>query len=188
VSPGYCATLQIPLRSGRDFNEFDVASSIAVAVVNKALAERLFATANAVGRQLREGRAGRPIEIVGVVEDGKYAALAETKRPAIFRPQSQQCSTSSMIIVRSELPESVRPHDLSRLIHAIDPGLPIRSAATGDEPSCEPCWRASLPSAASARPSESSLRRAAVRSCRRWFSTFRRENRRSLRPSRPVLA
>jgi FtsX-like permease family len=101
--------------------------------VNKALAERLFGTANAVGRQLREGRAGRPFEIVGVVEDGKYAALAESRRPAIFRPQAQQFSTSSMVIVRSEPPGSVRPDDLRRLIHAIDPGLPIRSAATGDE-------------------------------------------------------
>jgi predicted permease len=133
VSPGFFATLEIPLRSGRDFNDFDVASSVAVAVVNRTLAERVFGSTDAVGRQLREGRGGKPVEIIGVVEDGKYTAVAEHPRAAIFRPQSQQFSTSSMIIVRTSPPGSVRPEDLRRLIHVIDAGLPIRSSATGDE-------------------------------------------------------
>ena len=133
VAPEYFKTLQIPLRGGRDFNDFDVTTSTPVAIVNKALAERLFDTTDVVGRQLREGRGGSPVLIVGVVEDGKYQALAEQRRGAIFQPQAQRSASSSMIIVRSSPPGSVSPEDLTRLIRDIDPALPIRSAATGEQ-------------------------------------------------------
>ena len=133
ISPGFFATLQIPLRDGRDFNNFDTSWSPPVAVINQALAERLFGQSNAIGRQLREGRAGTPVQIVGIVDDGKYTALAEPRRGAIFRSQSQVYSTSSLIIVRSSPPGSVRPEDLRRVIHNIDASLPIRYIATGDE-------------------------------------------------------
>lgn len=133
VSPGFFATLQIPLRDGRDFTDFDTSSSPAVAVINQALAERLFGQSAAIGQQLREGRGGAPVQIVGIVDDGKYAALSEARRGAIFRPQSQVFSTSSLIIVRSSPPGSVRPEDLRRVIHNIDASLPIRSTATGED-------------------------------------------------------
>lgn len=133
VGPGYFSTLQIPLRDGRDFTDFDTADSPGVVIINRALAERLFGSANAMGRQVREGRGGTPIEIVGIVEDGKYVAIAETRRPAFFRPLTQRSATSSVLIVRAASPGSIRPEDLRRVIHAIDPGLPIRSTATGEQ-------------------------------------------------------
>ncbi|MGH9217660.1 MAG: ABC transporter permease, partial [Vicinamibacterales bacterium] len=89
VAPGYFSTLQIPLRDGRDFTDFDTADSPGVVIINRALADRLFGPANPIGRQVREGRGATPIEIVGVVEDGKYVALAEARRPAFFRPLTQ---------------------------------------------------------------------------------------------------
>ena len=133
VAPGYFSTLQIPLRDGRDFTDFDTADSPPVVIVNRALAERLFGSANPIGRQVREGRGGQPIEIVGLVEDGKYVAIAEARRPAFFRPLTQRHANSSVLIVRAASPGSIRTEDLRRVIHAIDPGLPIRSTATGEQ-------------------------------------------------------
>ena len=133
AAPGFFTTLQIPMLAGRDFNDLDTRSSAAVAVINRALAERLFGDANAVGRQLREGRGGTPVQIVGVVEDGKYTALGEARRSALFRPIAQRYSTSSMLIVRSASAGQVRPEDLRRLLRDIDPNLPVRMAATGDD-------------------------------------------------------
>jgi len=133
AAPGFFTTLQIPMLAGRDFNDLDTRSSAAVAVINRALAERLFGDANAVGRQLREGRGGTPVEIVGVVEDGKYTALGEARRSALFRPIAQRYSTSSLLIVRSASAGQVRPEDLRRLLRDIDPNLPVRMAATGDD-------------------------------------------------------
>ncbi|MGH9220650.1 MAG: FtsX-like permease family protein, partial [Vicinamibacterales bacterium] len=39
----------------------------------------------------------------------------------------------SVLIVRAASPGSIRSEDLRRVIHAIDPGLPLRSTATGEE-------------------------------------------------------
>jgi predicted permease len=133
VAPNYFATLQIPLREGRDFTAFDTREAPPVVIVNRAAAERLFGGAGAIGRQVRNGRHGTPMQIVGVVEDGKYRALAEDRRGAMFRPAAQQFSTSSMVIVRASPAGVVRPADLRQIIHRIDPGLPIRSSATGGQ-------------------------------------------------------
>jgi predicted permease len=133
VSPGFFVTLQIPLRKGRDIADFDRGDAPDVAVINTVLAERLFPGLDAIGRQLRNGRAGRPITIVGVVESGKYVGIGEASRSAIFRPLAQHHNTSSMLIARLVPGSRVTPADLSRVIQAIDPSLPIRSAATGEQ-------------------------------------------------------
>jgi predicted permease len=133
IAPGYFSTLQIPLRDGRDFTDFDTADSPPVVIVNRALAERLFGSANPIGRQVREGRGGQPLEIIGLVEDGKYVAIAEARRPAFFRPLTQRFATSAVLIVRATSPGSIRPEHLRRVIHGIDPALPIRATATGEQ-------------------------------------------------------
>lgn len=133
VLPNFFATLGITLREGRDFNDFDDASSPPVAIVNRAFAERLFGTEAAVGRQFREGRGGEPTEIIGVIEDGKYAAVAEARRAALFRPLRQRFATQSMLIIRASTPGAVRTEDLRQIIRRIDPALPIRTSATGEQ-------------------------------------------------------
>src|SRR5215472_3881353 len=40
VSPGYFATLEIPIIAGRDFNDHDTATSPKVAIVNQAFAKK----------------------------------------------------------------------------------------------------------------------------------------------------
>jgi predicted permease len=132
VSPGFFANLQIPLREGRDFTEFDRPESPAVAIVNTVLAERLFPGQDAVGRQVTNGR-GRPITIAGIVTSGKYVAIGETPRAAIFFPLTQFYSTSSMLVARTSPGAGTTPEDLRAAIQRIDPNLPIRTAATGEQ-------------------------------------------------------
>jgi ABC-type antimicrobial peptide transport system permease subunit len=133
VSPGFFVNLQIPLRDGRDFTEFDTTQSPAVAVVNTLLAERLFPGRNPIGQLISRGRGGKPISIVGIVESGKYVAIGESPRAAIFFPLKQFYSTSSMLIARTRPGSGVTPEDLRALIQRIDPNLPVRSAATGEQ-------------------------------------------------------
>jgi len=132
VSPGFFANLQIPLREGRDFTEFDGPDAPAVAIVNTVLAERLFPGQNAIGRQVSNGR-GHPIAIAGIVNSGKYVGIGETPRAAIFFPLKQFYSTSSMLIVRTSSGASLTPEDLRAVIRRVDPNLPIRTAATGEQ-------------------------------------------------------
>ena len=134
VAPDYFMTLQIPLREGRDFTMFDTRDAPQVIIVNRTAAEQLFgSTSSALGKQVKNGRGGAPMQIVGVVEDGKYTALSETRRGAIFRPLTQAYANSSMVIVRASAPGTIRPEDLRQIIHRVDPALPIRSSTTGEQ-------------------------------------------------------
>ena len=133
VAPDFFATLQIPLRQGRDFTVFDTREAPAVVILNRTAAERLFGNGSAIGQLVKNGRGGTPMQVIGVAEDGKYRALAEERRGAIFRPLMQAYANSSMIIVRASTPGTIRPEDLRQIIHRVDPALPIRSSATGEQ-------------------------------------------------------
>jgi predicted permease len=133
VSPGFFANLQIPLKAGRDFTDFDTSTAPRVAVVNTVLAERLFPGVDPIGRQITNGSGGDAVTIVGVADSGKYVAIGETPRGAIFWPIKQRYNTSSMLIARTSPGAAVTTDDLRRLIQRIDPDLPIRSTATGEQ-------------------------------------------------------
>ena len=50
VSPGYFATLRMPLAQGRDFDARDDASGAPVMIVNQAFEQRYYAGRSAMGR------------------------------------------------------------------------------------------------------------------------------------------
>ena len=67
------------------------AMSPPVAIVNRAIADRLF-EGNAIGQQLRSGRGGTPMQIVGVVEDGKYTDARGGARAGRFSARCRRPS------------------------------------------------------------------------------------------------
>ena len=52
VSPGYFATLGIPIAAGRDFNEGDRRGAERVVIISRSVAQRLFHGRKAVNRHL----------------------------------------------------------------------------------------------------------------------------------------
>ena len=71
VSPGYFAVAGTRLLAGRTFTEHDDKRAPRVAIVNQTFAKRLFGTVDAAGMHFPTGP-GSEMEVVGVVEDGKY--------------------------------------------------------------------------------------------------------------------
>ena len=69
VSPGFFQTTSIPVQQGRDFTWDDVRNRANVAILNRALADRLFPEGNAVGRTIRLGRSEQMISVVGIAAD-----------------------------------------------------------------------------------------------------------------------
>ena len=67
IAGDYFATLAIPVRAGRAFDDRDAATSAPVAIVNETSAREYFGGRNPVGRRIRFAGAER--EIVGVVGD-----------------------------------------------------------------------------------------------------------------------
>src|SRR5262249_43574055 len=84
VSPGYFRTMGTRLASGREFSWQDDDKAPPVAIVNETFARRLFGRTDVDGRRFRNRAGGGLTTIVGVAEDGKYVALNEAPRPALF--------------------------------------------------------------------------------------------------------
>jgi predicted permease len=87
ISPGYLATMRIPLHDGRDFTQRDDGNSTPVAIINEAMAKRFWPGQNPVGRMFVTSGARRIV--VGVTKTGKYQSLAEPPRCFFYLPLRQ---------------------------------------------------------------------------------------------------
>ncbi len=88
VGTGFFRTLELPLRTGRVLQPQDFAAETGAAVINEALAERLFENRNPLGEsvQLGRGSTSRPLQIVGVVGDSVYDSLRRGSAPTLYLP------------------------------------------------------------------------------------------------------
>jgi predicted permease len=126
VSPGFFATLGTKLLAGRDFSWHDNPKSPYVAIVNVAFGKRVLHTENPVGRRFRHGGVnGDLVEVIGVVEDGKYGSLTESPEPAVFWPILQFYNTNTTLEVRSALPAAQVLGEIRRALAGLDPELPL---------------------------------------------------------------
>jgi len=133
VSPGYFAAAETPLLAGRDVSFTDTAKTPLVAVVNQQFARHLFRSERVVGRYFKNGY-GLSIQIVGVVADGKYLLLSEEPEDAAFFPISQEASTKTSLIVRTQSGTSdVATNDMAatirKVVRDLDPTVPIRESS-----------------------------------------------------------
>ena len=101
VTPGYFATLGIPLRGGRDFTEADRAAAPAVAVVNEALVRREWPGGSALGKRLRAADGGPWLTVVGVVGNAKHYALGDPPAAQVYIPYAQSPGIFATIVART---------------------------------------------------------------------------------------
>jgi predicted permease len=135
VSPGYFAATGIPLLSGREPSFTDTPKTPPVAVVNREFARRLFHlddshTGEAVGRYFKNST-GQPVQIVGVVADGKYFSLTEDPQSVAFFPITQDPTGHTSLVVRMRLDSSDQAAiELSatvrKVIRDLDVAVPVR--------------------------------------------------------------
>jgi macrolide transport system ATP-binding/permease protein len=122
VSPGYFKTFEIPVTSGRDFTTADADTSVPVAIVTHAMAERYWPNASPIGKNLQ--LRGKRLTIVGVVSDIKYRSLMQSPGMLFYVPLAQMRSTSVAAFLRTS---STNPRGLALAIvgaiHAIDPSV-----------------------------------------------------------------
>ena len=124
ISPEYLGAAGTALLAGRDFTWHDDKNAPRVAVINREFARRIFGSVTyAMGRYYKLPD-GKRIQVVGIVEDGKYSPnLTDPLPPAMFLPILQSPSTDTYVVVRS----SGNPQQLAAAIRTklrdLDSGL-----------------------------------------------------------------
>lgn len=125
VSPDYFAAAQTTLLAGRTFTLHDAKGAPLVAVVNREFARRIFGSVEkAVGSYYKIWQ-GTRVQVVGVVEDGKYENLTEQQEAAMFYSFLQQPSGNVWLVVRSQRDPEETTAALRETLRKIDPGLPV---------------------------------------------------------------
>jgi predicted permease len=128
VSPEYFQAAGTTLLAGRDLSWNDGKNAPLVAVVNREFANKMFGSVtNALGRYYKL-QDGTRMQIVGVVEDGKYMSLTENPEPAIFPSFLQSPASQSDLVVRSRRDPQQIAAAIRSKIHDLDSGLPLDSA------------------------------------------------------------
>ncbi len=142
VSPGYFATLRIPLVRGRLLAAGDRAGAPPVAVVSETFARRFLAGRDPIGQRFRGFQTGvdaPELTIVGVVRDARRDGPGADLIPLVYLAAAQpdtyrERTQLSEIAIRSA---GADPHALlpaiQRAVWSIDPSQPITNVLTLDE-------------------------------------------------------
>jgi len=134
ITPGYFAALRQPLLAGRDFTLADAAAAPKVAIVNLAMAQRFYGSAqNALGRLIGDGDAP-DTTIVGVAGDVKHMNLRTAMGPAVYRPYLEQAHPGGLYLyVRTLRPPASMEPAIRSAMHELDPTLVVSGLRTMEE-------------------------------------------------------
>jgi predicted permease len=96
VSPGYFATLGMPILEGRDILDSDRVDTRGVVVVNQAFVKKFFGNQPAIGKHFGFSLPAYSgsFEVVGVVRDAKSGDLREAPLPMAYGALSQRVAYS----------------------------------------------------------------------------------------------
>jgi putative ABC transport system permease protein len=152
VGPSFFGAMRVPLLGGREFTSFDNADSAPVVIINRKMADRYWSGVNPIGRRMRRGPLYPWKTIVGVVDNIRRFARDDAVRSEYYEPFAQAgdqrrvasslgglpasfawgdaAPSPVMLVVRSRLGARAISSDATRVVHEIDPALPIVHVST----------------------------------------------------------
>ncbi|HYE73172.1 MAG TPA: ABC transporter permease [Blastocatellia bacterium] len=127
-SADYFNAIGIPLLTGRTFTEQDAANSQPVAIVNEALANRIWPNENAVGKRIAF-LAPQGLEpwrvIVGVVGNVKHRGLNTDVRPEIYVPHAQAPIGTMTLVLRTAGDPMAMAATIRKTVQSLDAEQPL---------------------------------------------------------------
>lgn len=133
ASPEYLATLGIPLREGRFFEDRDQAASIPVAVVSETMARRFWPGESPIGKRIQADDDSRRFEIVGVIGDVRNFGLDREPGPEALFPLAQRPLDWLSFAVRSSGSPVVLRGAVRAAMRDVDPQQPIADVRAGKQ-------------------------------------------------------
>lgn len=135
VTPDYFHTVGTTVIEGRAFSSGDTATSLRVAIVNRAFARRYF-SGSALGKQFNQ-RVSRgqfaAVTIVGVAQDIRHNGLEQEVRPEFYVPEAQDPSYEVLVAVRSTADPILLASAMRKAVLAVDPQQPVFDIQTMDQ-------------------------------------------------------
>jgi putative ABC transport system permease protein len=137
VSPGFFATMGVPLLGGRDFRDSDKEGSERVVIVSRSLAQQLFPGTDAVNHHIQWtdgvmkfiGISTEPRRIIAVVPDVDDENIIPSPTMTIYEPADQEGWNGRLFVRAHNDPYTLVPV-ITRTIHQIAGDQPVERAAT----------------------------------------------------------
>ncbi len=129
TSPGYFTTMEVPVLSGRGFEDGD-GEGERIALVSRAF-ERAYFPGGAVGRTV-DGPGGER-RIVGVVADTKVRTIGEDPRPRLYLPDGESYREARQVVTRGTGSSGEILRATVDVALAIDPRVVLMDRRTLDE-------------------------------------------------------
>jgi predicted permease len=128
VTPHYFEAMGIGLVKGRGFTPDDGQNAPPVMVINEAFASRFWPDGDAMGHLIQDG--SDHATVIGIVRDVAQS-IAESPGPQFYRPFAQKPIVTPTFVVRTASGDPSRfTGDVRRIIHDLDPTLPIYNITT----------------------------------------------------------
>ena len=137
VTPGFFATMAIPIQSGRDVSEADTTDTPYIAVVSESFARRYWPDENPIGRHFNFGLHDR--EVAGVVGDVRVRGLERASEPQVYLPYKQVPDgwligyVPKDLAIHTTQPPAQLVSEVRRIIAGADPQQPISNVRTMNE-------------------------------------------------------
>jgi predicted permease len=123
VSPEYFQAAGTALLAGRNFTWRDDEKAPRVAAINQEFARVLFGSSTKAIGAFFKMRDGTRIQVVGLVQDGKYSSLTEDPTPAMFLPILQSPSSQTALEVRSSRSPQQLAAAIRSQLRSLDSGM-----------------------------------------------------------------
>jgi predicted permease len=127
VGAGYFHTLGIPILQGRDFDERDLPTSQAVAILNHSFARKLFGNESPIGHRIGYETAPHDADylVVGEAGDARVDDLRSLPPPVAYFSIDQRPSPAGTVEVRASGHLGVLYSPIRQTLLSVDPHLPI---------------------------------------------------------------
>jgi putative ABC transport system permease protein len=136
VVSGYFETMQIPLISGRTFDQRDRRDSLPVAIITQEFARKYLPGENPIGKRItvevaEAGRENyRTREIVGVVGDIRRSNLRAAPTPSYYLPLPQLMPSSGppTVVIRTSIDSGNVVSEVRKVLSGMDPEIALYDA------------------------------------------------------------
>jgi putative ABC transport system permease protein len=147
VSPGYFATLGIPILDGRDFTARDNIQAPKTIIISRRSAELLFGRTNVVGEQLRWGNDQEYdpwTTVVGVVGNTRWHPAENQSGVEVYWSYGQYPTPNNNLVIRTASDPAPMLDLIRRAVHEVNPDFAVEGVKTMDTVIAESVWQRRL--------------------------------------------